>query len=70
MATEKPRTISVKLELDVVESARIVSAYRGESMTELVSRILRSILAKMEQEETTKRAKKLNRKEKAGGSES
>jgi hypothetical protein len=59
VASETPRTktLSVKLEMDVIESARIVTAYRGESMTELLSGILRPILAKMEQGEAAKRAK-------------
>jgi len=52
-----PKTLSVKLEMDVIESARIVAAYRGESMTELLSRILRPVLMKMEEEETAKRSK-------------
>lgn len=57
MAEDKPKTLSVKLEMDVIESARIVTAYKGESMTELLSKILRPILAKMEQEEIAKRSK-------------
>ncbi|WP_165071848.1 hypothetical protein [Paludisphaera rhizosphaerae] len=57
MAGDKPRTLSVKLEMDVVESARIVTAYRDESMTELLSAILRPVLAQMEQEEMAKRMK-------------
>jgi hypothetical protein len=62
MATDKPKTLSVKLELDVIESARIVTAYRGETMTELLSRILRPVLAKMEQDESAKRHKRPVRK--------
>lgn len=57
MAGEKPRTLSVKLEMDVVEAARIVTAYRDESMTELLSAILRPVLSKMEAEEIAKRMK-------------
>jgi hypothetical protein len=57
MADEKPKTLSVKLHLDVIESARIVSAYRNESMTDMLSELLRPMLAKMEQEEIARRAK-------------
>jgi hypothetical protein len=52
---EVPKSLSVKLEIDVIESARIVAAYRGETMTEMLSEILRPILAKMEQEAVAKR---------------
>ncbi len=65
MATEKPKTMSIKIPMDVIESARIVSAYRGGSMTELMGDILRPALAKMEQEEIAKRIKKAA-KRKAG----
>lgn len=65
MADEKPKTLSVKLEMDVIESARIVAAYRGETMTEMLSAILRPILAKMEQEEAAKRQKRAPKKGKA-----
>jgi hypothetical protein len=41
---------------DVIESARIVSAYRGETMAGLLGEILRPALAKMEQEEIARRA--------------
>ena len=62
MATEKPKTLSVKLEMDVVESARIVAAYRGETITEMVSQILRPVLARMEQEEAAKRQRPRGKK--------
>ena len=55
MADEKPKTMSIKLPMDVIESARIVSAYRGATMTDLMGEILRPVLAKMEQEEIAKR---------------
>ena len=54
MATE---TLSVKLHMDVVKTARIVAGYKGESMTDMLSEILRPILAAMEVEEVEKRAK-------------
>jgi hypothetical protein len=50
-------TQSVKLEGDVVESARIVAAYKGGTITALLSDILRPILAEMERDEAAKRAK-------------
>lgn len=69
MAEPKHRTLSVKLEMDVVEAARIVTAYRDESMTELLSKILRPILAKMEQDEMAKRMKATRKATKEGGEE-
>ena len=48
---------SVKLTLDVVESARIVAAYRGETIADMLSDLLRPTLAKMEREEAARRAK-------------
>jgi hypothetical protein len=55
MTEEKPKTLSVKLHVDVIESARIVSAYRNETMTDLLSALLRPALAKLEREEVAKR---------------
>lgn len=68
MAAEKPKTMSIKLPMDVIESARIVSAYRGETMTELMGEILRPALARMEQEEMARRtqATQAGAKRKAG----
>lgn len=57
MADEKPKTLSVKLHIDVIEAARIVTAYRNETMTDMLSNILRPILARMEQDEVAKRSK-------------
>jgi hypothetical protein len=51
------KTLSVKLEMDVVESARVVSAIRGHSMTELLSALLRPLLAELEQEDLAARLK-------------
>lgn len=51
----KPATLPVKLHMDVIESARIVAAFRGEPMQDMLSDILRPILAKMEQDEMSKR---------------
>lgn len=60
MARKKAEKIaleSVKLPADVMESARIVAAYTGESMAEMLGNILRPVLAKREREEAAKRAK-------------
>lgn len=62
MADEKPKTLSVKLHMDVIETARIVTGYKGMPMTDLLSDLLRPILAKMEQEEVARRAKALKPK--------
>jgi hypothetical protein len=56
-AQKPPDTQSVKLKLDVIQSARIVASCRGVSITDLLSDILRPIVAKMEREEMTKRLK-------------
>ena len=56
VAAEKPKTMSMKMPMDVIESARIVAAFRGISITDLVGDILRPALAKMEREEMAKRA--------------
>lgn len=50
--------VSVKLPADVMESARIVAAYRGEAIAEMLGAILRPVLTKMEREEAHRRAKK------------
>ena len=55
MAQGKPKTLSTKLPTDVVESARIVAAFRGVQITDLLGDILRPILAEMESAEMTKR---------------
>jgi hypothetical protein len=62
MTDEKPKLMSVKIPMDVLESARIVSAYRGVTMTELIGDILRPALAKLEQEEITKRSQGATRR--------
>jgi hypothetical protein len=56
MPDDKPKTQSVKLATDVVESARVVAALRGVSMTDMISDFLRPTLAKWESEEIQKRA--------------
>jgi hypothetical protein len=55
MSGEKPKTMSIKMHMDVLESARIVAAFRGQTMTDLMADILRPALAKMEQEEMARR---------------
>ncbi len=47
----------IRLDMDVLESARIVAAYRAQHMSDLLSEILRPILHRMEQEEIAKRQK-------------
>lgn len=62
LMTEKPRTLSVKLDMDVVESARIVAAYHPyKTMSDLLSEILRPILTRMEHEAVEDRAKRPRR---------
>lgn len=65
---DRPTTESVKLPADVVESARIVSAYTGESMTDIMGDILRPVLAKRERDEVAKR-ERATRKAAKGGDE-
>lgn len=56
MMVEKPRTLSVKLHMDVVESARIVAAFQPDTtMSDILSDILRPILARMEAEAMARR---------------
>lgn len=55
--TDRPPMESVKLPADVMESARIVAAYTGESMAEMLGDILRPVLARREREEAAKREK-------------
>ena len=57
MADKKPATLSVKLRMSVIESARVVAALRGVTMTDLISDMIESDLKRMEQEEIDKRAK-------------
>lgn len=63
MAGEKSKTLSVKLPADVVESVRIVAAYRGETITDLLGNLLRPLLAEMEQKEVARRTKTSRGKE-------
>jgi hypothetical protein len=68
MAKEKTPTLSVKLHMDVIESARIVAACRNESMTDLLSDILRPVVARLEQEEIAKRTRPPESPKKGGRS--
>lgn len=61
MADKKPSTLSVKLDMDVIESARVVAALRGVTITALLSGMVRDDLKRMEDEEIAKRAKKPKR---------
>jgi hypothetical protein len=58
--TEKAGYASVKLPSDVMETARIVAAYKGVTIAEMLGDLLRPVLAKMEREEAAKRAKASN----------
>jgi hypothetical protein len=55
---DKPPMESVKLPADVMESARIVAAYTGETIAEMLGDMLRPVLMKREREEAAKRAKR------------
>lgn len=62
LAAKKPKDapaapLSAKLPADVVESARIVAAFRNQSMADLIGEILRPVLKRMEAEEIAKRTK-------------
>lgn len=50
-------TLSVKLRMGVIESARVVAALRGVTITDLISDMVENDLRRMEQEEIDKRAK-------------
>ena len=54
---DKPLLESVKLPSDVMNSARIVAAYTGESIADMLGDMLRPLLTKREKDEAAKRAK-------------
>jgi hypothetical protein len=62
MAGEKSKTVSIKLATDVVESARVVAALRGVSMTDMLSDLIRPTLKGWEEDEIRKRAAGITRK--------
>ena len=49
---------SVKMPVDVLDTARVVAALRNETITDVLSDILRPALAKLEREELAKRSKR------------
>lgn len=53
------KVAATKLRADVMESARIVAAYRGVQIQDLLSEILRPALARMEREEVERRLKEM-----------
>jgi hypothetical protein len=57
-SASKPELESVKLPADVMDSARIVAAYTGERIADMLGGILRPILLKREREEAAKRARR------------
>jgi hypothetical protein len=52
---DKAKIVPAKLHADVMESARIVAAYKGKQIQDLLSEILRPILVDMEREESDRR---------------
>ncbi|MGP0070173.1 MAG: hypothetical protein ACLQGP_42065 [Isosphaeraceae bacterium] len=56
MSAEKSKTLSIKLASDVVETARVVAALRGVSMTDMLSDMIRPTLKEWEEEEIQRRA--------------
>lgn len=54
---ESSATLSVKLRMGAVESARIVAALRGVTITDLISDMIEEDLKRMEREEIEKRAR-------------
>ncbi len=54
---DKPVNLSVKLPIDVVESARIIVAIEGGTITDLLGDLLRPLLTKMERAALAKREK-------------
>ena len=53
-----PALLSIKLHADVVESARIVAAYRGQTMADVIGDLVRPLLKKLERDEHAKRNRK------------
>lgn len=53
----KRNDVTVKLDAEVVRDAKLVAVYRDTSVAELLSEILRPIVAKMLVEEQAKHAK-------------
>ena len=56
MPDEKSKTLSIKLATDVVETARVVAALRGVSMTDMLSDLIRPTLKQWEEQEIQRRA--------------
>jgi cell pole-organizing protein PopZ len=65
MSAEKSKTLSIKLATDVVESARVVAALRGVSMTDMLSDMIRPTLKEWEDEEIQRRAAGIAKPKKA-----
>jgi hypothetical protein len=55
----EPKGLPVRLDMDVIRSARIISAIRNQPMSDMLSEILRPILETMEQEAMSERMKEL-----------
>jgi hypothetical protein len=67
MAVEKAKTLSIKLATDVVESARVVAALRGVSMTDMLSDMIRPTLKGWEEAEIQQRASSMAARRKVSG---
>jgi hypothetical protein len=59
MPTTRKPPGSIWLPADVMSSARIVPAYTGEPISDMLGGMLRPLLAKREKEEAAKRAKQM-----------
>jgi hypothetical protein len=53
----KRNDVTVKVDADVIRDAKLVAVYRGTSVAELLSDILRPIVAKLLEEEQEKSRK-------------
>lgn len=58
MSKERPKTLSVKLPMDVIEQARVVAAVENVTISDLLAEIIRPVLARREQEALARRVKK------------
>jgi hypothetical protein len=59
---DRPVLESVKIRSDVMDSARVVAVLTGESIADMLSDILRPVLARREREEVARKAKDLGTK--------
>ena len=69
MAKPKAKAETVKLDMDVIESARVVAAIRNCRMSDMLSEILRPIIQDMEREALQQRMGTTTPKRRAKGGE-